>query len=319
MTPPDAIWYGKHPVPWYLALLEPVYGRLAQFHQRWQKARAEHAGVPVVIIGNLTVGGSGKTPLIIHLVNQLKNDLRIGVISRGYGSSAGSGPVAVTDDSQSAQVGDEPLLIRQQTGVPVMVGSHRVNAARALVEQASVELILSDDGLQHQRLKRDLEVVVVDFKRGFGNGRLLPAGPLREPITRLKSVDFVLENGNPESMLLRPAAAVALHSGKQQALKDFIGRPVHAVAGIGNPERFFAMLRGLGLTLITHQFPDHHVYQPTDFEAMHSETVLTTSKDAVKLGGLALTDCWVVPVSVELAGAVAQPLLERILSLMARP
>ncbi len=315
MRAPDDIWYGSQPVPWHLSLLEKLYRPLAAAHRRIGQINAGEAGVPVVVIGNLTAGGSGKTPLLIHLVNLLKTEFSIGVISRGYGSSAGRGPIAVSPDTDPASVGDEPQMIWQHTGVPVVVGSDRLRAAQALVNGQQVDLIFSDDGLQHHKLKRDLEVVVMDATRGFGNRRLIPAGPLREPLSRLDSVDFLIENGSIQSMSLVPGQAAQLSGDGRKPLADFADKPVHAVAGIGHPERFFCMLEDAGLTVNRHPFDDHHNYQPNDLSALKNETVLTTAKDATKLHHLGLTNCWVVPVSVTLAPDVARPLVQAIRSL----
>ncbi|MFK7955490.1 MAG: tetraacyldisaccharide 4'-kinase [Lysobacterales bacterium] len=315
MRAPEEIWYGNQPVPWHLSVLEKLYRPLAAIHQRLRRLKAGRVGVPVVVIGNLTVGGSGKTPLLIHLVNLLKSEFSIGVVSRGYGSSAGRGPIPVNQDSDAASVGDEPKMIWQGTGVPVMVGSNRLDAANVLVKRQQVDLIFSDDGLQHHQLGRDLEIVVVDAARGFGNRRQIPAGPLREPLERLKSVDFVIKNGAPESMTLVPGNAVLLNGDDQKPLSSFAAEPVHAVAGIGHPERFFTMLEAAGLAVHRHPFDDHHAYQLSDLAALRNETVLTTAKDATKLAQLGLTRCWIVPVSVQLAPALAEPLLKAIRSL----
>ncbi len=312
MREPESIWYGDDPVPFHLKVLEAVYRPAAALHQRWRRSRARHPGVPVVIIGNLTVGGSGKTPLLIHLAQRLQERYRVGVVSRGYGSTAGAGPRLVKPDDTPANVGDEPLLIARETSLPVMVGSHRFGAARTLVTEHSVELLLSDDGLQHGQLARDLEVVVVDQARGFGNRRQLPAGPLREPLSRLETVDFVVHNGSAEGMRLSLSIAVNLATGERRPLESFAGEAVHAVAGIGHPTRFFDALRELGIEARRHPFPDHHRYDEADLAAFANETILTTSKDAVKLTSERIADCWEVPVTVTLNPTLEDQLVKRI-------
>ncbi|MEM9531132.1 MAG: tetraacyldisaccharide 4'-kinase [Pseudomonadota bacterium] len=295
----NQIWYEGGTVPWYLSWLERLYRVLRPFQQRWQKLRAAHPGVPVVVVGNLTVGGTGKTPLIVHLAQRLAaRSVTVGVVSRGYGSSAGPGPVEVSDDSPPAAVGDEPLLIRQTTGVPVVVGSDRLAGCRHLVDRHGVTLILADDGLQHRRLKRDLEIVVVDHERGFGNGRLLPAGPLREPPNQLGPDVITVRNGDDMKLALKRAGNIK--RGGKQALTEFCGRPVVAMAGIGRPERFFQALEQEGLTIERNALPDHVNYQHELVADLIDKTVLTTSKDAVKLRDVAGEDWWEVPVEVTL-------------------
>ncbi|MEM6936795.1 MAG: tetraacyldisaccharide 4'-kinase [Pseudomonadota bacterium] len=317
MREPESIWYGGASVPLHLKLLEAVYRPVAALHQRWRRSRARHPGAPVIVIGNLTVGGSGKTPLLIHLAKQLSARYRVGVVSRGYGSTAGAGPRLVSVEDSPSSVGDEPLLIARETSAPVMVGSNRVDSACRLVDEHGVEILLSDDGLQHGQLARDLEIVVVDEARGFGNRRQLPAGPLREPLSRLETVDFVIHNGSAESMMLTLANAVNLQSGESRPLDAFVGKAVHAVAGIGHPGRFFASLKKLGIEAQQHPFPDHHPFSDDELAAFGSETILTTSKDAVKLRGQGLADCWEVPVTVALGVTLEGELLTRIDKLMA--
>ena len=259
--------------------------------------------VPVVVVGNLTVGGAGKTPLVIWLAQRLHDrGVRVAVLSRGYGGRAATFPVAVAPTTDPSLVGDEPVLIAQRTGCPVVVDPDRVRGARWLLAQAPCDLFVADDGLQHYRLGRDLEIVLVDGERRFGNGLLLPAGPLREDRGRLRSVDFVVSNGGApgpgehamalEARLVRPLAG----AGVAQPIEAWRGRRVHALAGIGHPERFFAMLRALGLEVEALPFPDHHVFTAADLDPPGDGPVLMTEKDAVKCRALAGARHWVVPV-----------------------
>ena len=226
---------------------------------------------------------------------------RPGIASRGYGGSAAARATRVTADADPAWVGDEPLLLVRRCRCPVVVGRDRVAAARRLVDEMGCDLVISDDGLQHYRLRRDLEILVVDAVRRFGNGRCLPAGPLREPVARARRVDLVILNGEDGDdgprMRLRPGPAVSLAKPElTRALLDFRGSRVTAVAGIGHPQRFFAMLRGLGLDIDARPYPDHHRFSAADVAAWPPGPVLMTEKDAVKCIGLTGADAWYVPV-----------------------
>jgi tetraacyldisaccharide 4'-kinase len=285
-------------------------------------------GRPVVVVGNLTVGGTGKTPLVAWLAEGLsERGLIVGVLSRGYGSSGGS-PRVVEPSSGWREVGDEPLLLRQRTGCATVVSTDRVAGARALIERG-VDVIIADDGLQHLRLARDCEVIVVDGARGFGNGRLLPAGPLREPVSQLARADLVVINGAPEhaslarlgpqanarfvQMKLFPGNVVPLDGRRTaRALESFRGQRVHAVAGIGNPARFFGDLRGRGLDIIEHPFADHHPFTAADLEFGDTAPVLMTEKDAVKCRAFASARLWYVPVTARFSDAHATEVLERV-------
>jgi tetraacyldisaccharide 4'-kinase len=264
--------------------------------------------VPVLVVGNLTVGGTGKTPLVLWLVDRLREQgFRPGIVSRGYGSKQGRQPISVTPDSAAAQVGDEPLLLARRSACPVMIHPDRVRAARALLATHSVNVIVSDDGLQHYRLARDLEIAVLDGQRRYGNGRLLPAGPLREPLSRLRSIDFMVCNGahpgpGEAAMTLQGDNAVSIVDPlRVRPLGRFgLGARVHAVAGIGNPARFFAHLRGAELVPIEHPFPDHHAFSADDFAFPDALPIIMTEKDAVKCRGLCGPNAWYVPVQARL-------------------
>jgi tetraacyldisaccharide 4'-kinase len=277
--------------------------------------------VPVVVVGNITVGGAGKTPLTLWLARELqRRGRRPGIVSRGYGSGAREpGPVSV--DSGPEEVGDEPLLLARRSGVPVWVGRDRAATARALLAaHPAVDVILCDDGLQHYRLGRDAEVAVFDG-RGAGNGWRLPLGPLREPLSRLASVDAVVCNGGGKVEAPVPSFPMALRAGNFHILaeparvctaQELKGKPLHAVAGIGDPERFFRTLEGLDLAFSRHPFPDHHAYRPGDLDFGRDAVVLMTEKDAVKCAGFAAGEAWVLPVEAEVPPALVDTLLEKI-------
>jgi len=313
---------------WFLArpswlLLWPLLLLLSRFFRavvalrrglyRLGVLRAQRLPVPVVVVGNIIVGGAGKTPLTIHLVQALRAaGRRPGIISRGYGGTAGHrGVQAVQPDDTPAVVGDEPLLLARRTGVPVVVGADRVAAGRALLAaHPGVDLLVCDDGLQHYRLARDVEIAVMDG-RGIGNGRLLPAGPLREPAGRLASVTAVVGHAGAEALWqplaartasftlrLQPGPFASLADPLRQCAADALrGRKLYAIAGIGAPERFFATLESLGLTGCTARaFPDHHAYTAADLAFARDGVLLMTEKDAVKCRPLYSGEAWVLPV-----------------------
>lgn len=300
-------WYSTEPAPLPLRPLAALYGLIADRIAATTRAQAVRLPVPVIVVGNLSVGGTGKTPVTIWLVQQaLALGFRPGVISRGYGGRAAQYPLRVTASSDPAACGDEPALIARRTRVPVAVAPDRVAAARLLIEEGGVDLLIADDGLQHHRLARDLEFCVVDGARGLGNGARLPAGPLRDAPSRLASVDAVIVNGTLRSplpahgrpqfaMQLVIENALSLVDGDTRALSAFAGRTVHAVAGIGHPPRYFAALEAQGLVVIPQPFPDHHRYVPSDLAFGDDLPVLMTEKDAVKCAAFARQGLWCVP------------------------
>ncbi len=320
----ERVWYGEEPGgAWLLplALLFDLVVRLRRlaFRQGWLSSG--HPGCPVVVVGNLTVGGSGKTPLTVWLASALAaRGLKVGIASRGHGGTA-RGPLEVTAASDPAVVGDEPVLLAHRTGARVVVARDRLAAARQLAPH--VDVILADDGLQHYRLARDLEILVIDGRRRFGNGRLLPAGPLREPLSRAGSVDIVVLNGAPArsgefSMALAPQAVVEFATGARTPLCAWRGRLVHAVAGIAAPARYFATLRGAGLMPIEHPLPDHARIAPGDVSFGDGLPVLMTEKDAVKCGSFPPAGLAYVEVAASFAEREGEDLLGRVLALLPR-
>ncbi len=339
MSIAERVWYQGH---WLSPLLAPLgwlYCGIVQVRRRLYQVgwlASYSAPVPVIVVGNLTVGGTGKTPLALWLAGYLAGcGYRPGIALRGYGrerfdakaesdtrADAGaeeqpsrqtSGqalaqqPRQVPIDGEASRFGDEAVLLAQRASCPVMICRDRVAAARELAERCGCDLVITDDGLQHYRLRRQLEILVVDGERGFGNRRCLPAGPLREPVGRRHWVDLVIENSGSEKyvapldsyrMQLEPADAVSLvDPSRRRPLADFAGQPVTAVAGIGNPQRFFAMLRGFGLTVVPRPYPDHHRYCRSDLRSWSAGTVLMTEKDAVKCRAFARSTHWYVPVT----------------------
>lgn len=318
------VWYGgAREGAWWLRPPALVFGALVRLRRAAYRAgvlRSRRVGRPVIVVGNLSVGGTGKTPLVMELARLFgERGLRVGIVSRGYGGRARA-PMLVSGADGPEVTGDEAWLMQRRTGCPVAVGRDRVAAARLLAETGA-ELILSDDGLQHYALARDAEVVVIDAERGLGNGELLPAGPLREPPARLAEVEALVLNGGPcaewpqaISMRLVPDAAVHIGGSEPpRTLAGFAGQGVHAVAGIGNPGRFFAMLRAHGLQIVEHPFPDHHVFAAGELEFGDVRPVLMTEKDAVKCTSFRNARLWYVPVRCELAPLDAQRLLALLL------
>jgi tetraacyldisaccharide 4'-kinase len=314
----ESAWYAGGRAPWWTRPLAALYGvaiRLRGGLYRAGVLRSVRLPVPVIVIGNLSVGGTGKTPLTIAVAAALRaRGYRPGVVSRGYGGSQRE-PLLLGDAPNPAQVGDEPCLIHA-SGVPVAVGRDRPAAARLLLG-AGCRVLVADDGLQHYRLARDMEICVIDGARRFGNGRLLPAGPLREPLSRLRRVDLRVCNGaiaedGEYLMQLCGGDVVALSDGRVQPLAGFRDQPVHAVAAIGNPRRFFDSLRAAGIAPIEHAFADHHDFAAADLDFADGLPVLMTDKDAVKCQRFAQPHWWRVPVRAELPAAFFDALMMRI-------
>lgn len=262
--------------------------------------------VPIVVVGNITVGGSGKTPVVEAVVRHLRRGgWKPGIVSRGYGGRAKDWPRHVTAESPPGEVGDEPVLLARRAGCPIVVDPDRPAAVRVLLRDTDCDVVVADDGLQHLALERTVEIVVVDGERGFGNGFCLPAGPLREPRRRLASVDLVVYNGGggPEGYtcaLVGDTAVNLADEAEQQPLHRFSGDDMHAVAGIGNPGRFFRHLQSFGVHANEHAYGDHHQFTPADLEFGTAGPVLMTEKDAVKCTAFAARNMWYVPVQAEL-------------------
>lgn len=317
-------WQRRGAIAWLLWPASLAFGCVVFFRRLFFKLRlfkSHAAGIPVVVVGNLTAGGSGKTPLVLRLAELLReHHWKPGIVSRGYG---GSLPHAseVHIASDPAEVGDEPILLARRSGCPVWVAAERTEACRLLREQhPECDVILSDDGLQHYALRRDLEICVVDG-RAFGNGFLQPAGPLREPRSRLRSVDAVVVQGAAEvkgyRMELQGDKLVRLTDARDvRSAKSFAGQRVHAVAGIGDPKRFFLHLARFGVKVVPHPFPDHHPFRAEDLAFGDGDPVVMTEKDAVKCkriaGGNPQAQYWVMPVSASLDPAFERWLLEKL-------
>lgn len=303
----DHYWYSQNLFAWALLPLSWLFRLVALVRRKMYRANilaSTRLPVPVIVVGNISVGGTGKTPLLIALCELLKTlGYRPGVVSRGYGADL-QGEVLVTEHSAAEKVGDEPLLIASRSGCPVAVGSRRPAAAKLLLKNHDCNIILSDDGLQHYAMQRDIEIAVVDASRLHGNGHCLPAGPLREPTSRLNSVDFVVYNGKTDFAYwfdLEFMTAVNVATGATAELKSFSGQKVHAVAGIGNPERFFEQLENEGIEIVPHRFSDHHAYTLNDLSYDDALPVLMTEKDAVKCTHFKLSTLWSVPVTANLS------------------
>ncbi len=272
----------------------------------------------MVVVGNIAVGGTGKTPLVVWLVRCLReHGYRPGVLCSGYGGTGGDWPRHVREDSDPAEVGDEAVLVAKRGGCPVVAGRDRVAAARSLLHRSDCDIVVSDDGLQHYRLARDLEIAVLDGLRRHGTGWCLPAGPLREPVSRLESVDFVVAKGSARAGEYRMDLAgrtlrLAADDSIEVDAAALAATPVHAVAGIGNPASFFGCLRGLGLRIVPREFPDHHPFSAGDIEFPDDRPVIMTEKDAVKCRGFARERHWYLPVDAEVDPAFESDLIARL-------
>lgn len=322
------IWQSKSLITWLLLPLSLLFWLISQvrlflYRKNWLKSY--RSPVPVLVVGNISVGGNGKTPVVVWLVEQLQaQGVKVGVISRGYGGKSKSFPQLVTKASSAEMVGDEPVLIVQRTEVPLAVSPNRQQSIELLLSQFELDLIITDDGLQHYALQRDIEWVVVDGVRRFGNGFVLPAGGLRELPSRLKTVQAVICNGGkPEAgehlMSLEPSYAENLQTGERKPLSEFIGKNCVAIAGIGYPPRFFTMLETLGIQLgKTQGFADHQAFDTEQLSNLaDSETaLLMTEKDAVKCRTFARENWWFVPVSAKFSEKSTACLLETIKSFL---
>jgi tetraacyldisaccharide 4'-kinase len=313
-------WASRGAIAWLLwpaSLMFAVVVRVRRIFYKLKILGSTHPGIPVIVVGNLTAGGSGKTPLVLRIAEILKeHGWKPGIVSRGYGGNTDA-PREASIASDPAEVGDEPMLLARRSGCPVWVAPDRVQACLALrTQHPECDVIVSDDGLQHYALRRDLEICVLD-ERSLGNGFLHPAGPLREPRARLRSVDAVVVHGKSEQpgyrMGLEGEQLVRMTDAREvRAAKSFAGQRVHAVAGIGDPKRFFLQLARFGLKPVPHPFPDHHPFRADDLAFGDTDPVVMTEKDAVKCKRFAQAHFWVFPVSAALDPAFQRWLLERL-------
>ena len=316
----DRYWYSQNPVAWLLLPLAAIYCALASlrfyfYSKDW--LRRFKASVPVIVVGNISVGGTGKTPLIIKLCEILQQQgKKPGIISRGYGGKSAIYPLEIGNSTLAHDAGDEALLLARRTQCPVVVGPDREANINLLLERHGCDIILSDDGMQHYRMHRDVEIAVVDTARQFGNGFCLPAGPLREPVIRLRSVDMVIANGGTPHQLafvIKPVHLISLAEDARVAdLSQFKDQKVHAVAGIGHPLRFFNTLNAHGIECIPHAFPDHHVFSISDLHFGDDLPVLMTEKDAVKCKGFYMPRHWYLTIDIELT-TIAQQRIDHLI------
>lgn len=331
----EKVWFKQHQAKWLVVplllpftLLFLILTSLRRFLYRVGVFPSFKVSVPVIIVGNIGIGGNGKTPVVLFLIEQCKKlGLNVGIVSRGYGGKAPHYPYLLNEKSTASEAGDEPILIYQRTKIPVVVGADRVAAAKHLIAQGC-NIIIADDGLQHYKLVRDMELIIVDAKRKFGNGLLLPAGPLREGKWRLETVDFIISNQTIETsndekkpinhldMFLCPQFICNIKTNEKMSLQLFMKqhKTVNAMAGIGDPERFFSTLRNQHFDIKTALgFVDHHHFSEADLNHFTAEIpLLMTEKDAVKCKKFAKEHWWYVPVGAEFSEEAIQPLLDRI-------
>lgn len=329
----ETLWYTPKATA-LNALFAPILWPLSQLtHWLTHKKRLNHLNAPktkytapVVVVGNISVGGTGKTPFIIWLVSQLKKaHLKVGIVSRGYGASTNSFPYSLNSDDSPEQVGDEPKLLHERLGVPVVIDPNRHNAVKHLLKNHDIDVVLSDDGMQHYAMHRDLEIALIDGTRGLGNEKLLPAGPLREPKSRLDSVDYIVSSvsqwGGSHLMAYELSDVLSVNAQTSTShpikqLVDFKGQTVHGVAGIGHPQRFFDALQGRGIQVVPHPFSDHHKYTAQDLDFGDDLPILMTEKDAVKCRKFLSDKLWYLPVTAQLPIAFQHELIDCIKALV---
>jgi tetraacyldisaccharide 4'-kinase len=317
-------WYTKHFVRFLLWPFSLIFQLIAYLRRGFYQVKTRQSfPVPIIVIGNLTIGGAGKTPLVIFLANYLQQQgYRPGIVSRGYGGKQNQIPRQVRSEDRPEEVGDEAVLIKRHCSCPVFIGRKRVKTVEALLQESDCDLVICDDGLQHYALARDIEIVVIDGERRFGNGMSPPAGPLRERLRRLKTVDLIVSNGFSEAgeyqMNLVPHRLVNIKKADIQEAPDFFrGKHINAVAGIGNPERFFQTLKKLGYIARTFAFPDHFIFSAKDVVFDNPDPVVMTEKDAVKCVSFSTEAFWYLSVVAELEPAFIEKFMEK-LSLLDR-
>lgn len=305
---PPHFWFERNWKSFLLLPVAAVFQLIAAIRKFYFRKiyRPFRFNVPIIVVGNVTVGGTGKTPLVIWLAEFLKNNgYKPGIVSRGYSGKA-SKPQVVTWSSDPLEVGDEAIVIARRTNCPMVIGKKRVAAVKKLLHESDCDVVISDDGLQHYALWRDLEIIVLDSVRGFGNGFCLPAGPLRESVIFLQHIDFKRNNFNiffqdsGYQMQYNPGKFTNVNLPRiTKDYAEFLGQKVHAVAGIGNPEKFFNLLQTLGLEIIKHPFPDHYDFHSMDFP-FANELIIMTEKDAVKCEKFANNNFWFLPITAQL-------------------
>jgi len=314
-------WYSKNTLTQILRPLSLIFCGIVAIRKSLYSLKIlkqTKLDVPVIVVGNITVGGTGKTPLVIWIAKYLReNGFTPGIVSRGYMGKAKSWPQQVRPDSDPVIVGDEAILIARQAQCPMAVGPDRVEVAKTLLKYSQCDIIISDDGLQHYALQRTIEVIVIDGVRRFGNGFCLPAGPLREAVNRMDKADFIVTNG-----IAYQGEFAMRYTGKELVnllepdstlmLSEFKDKKVHAISAIGNPQRFFDFLRSQGLELIEHSFPDHYMYVQNDITFDDELAVLMTEKDAVKCQRYDIKNCWYLPINVEMKKEFGLRLLDKI-------
>ncbi len=323
----EAIWYDpekKNSIGRFLLMpLSYVYSAINNYQRNTQTKNLAKLACPVIVIGNITVGGTGKTPLTIHVVKLLqKSGYKPAIITRGYGGKATTWPQSVTVDSDASLVGDEAVLMASRTSVPVFAGANRLESIEQLLKVHDCDVIVSDDGLQHYKLPRDIQIAVIDATRQLGNGYCLPAGPLREKKERLDDCDLIVVNGqntqnyNYHEMTLLGHTLINLSTNIEKDLSDFNGQEVQAMTGIGNPQRFYTTLKSQGLKVIENSFPDHHAFEVSDLSFSTESIVLMTEKDAVKCKPLlrlgSADNYWYLPITAKLSTDFDASLLEKL-------
>lgn len=320
----NQIWYQGATIPFRYVMLSKLFALVSGFRRKLYQLgilKSHKIKCPVVIVGNITVGGVGKTPFVIWLVNHLQaNGIKVGVVSRGYGGKRENEPMLVIPQTSAKAAGDEALLIAKHTNAPVFVGKNRVKAAQKLLLDYRVDVIISDDGLQHYALKRDVEIVLIDVKYGLGNEKLLPAGPLREDRSRLESVDRVIFKGkrlDSHYFEYQPLMVYALGANKtQRSIESFRNQPINAMAGIAHPDSFFNMLSEQGLAIVKNPLDDHEKLTAKHFEFDNNDPIFITEKDAVKCVDLKLSNVWVVVLKLVLKPETQEDIMKLITGLI---
>jgi tetraacyldisaccharide 4'-kinase len=336
-------WYDKSFLMYLLVPASFLYRFVIRIHRWMYRSGFKKSfgfALPIIVIGNITVGGTGKTPLVIALAKLLSaKGYKPGIVSRGYKAKTKYFPLFVTERSDPIAVGDEALLLRLQTNCPVVIAPNRAEAVQLLLQNSDCNIVLCDDGLQHHRLKRDIEIVLIDGERHFGNGFCLPAGPLREPKKRLSSVDFVIVHTNHQTdfshdkncpehkdFLIKTSFTITLQPGliynlmhSELKFPEKSDALIHAVTGIGNPKRFFDLLRQMGFKVIEHIFPDHYQFKPQDFSFGEDAIVVMTEKDATKCHTFAQSNYWVLPVSAHLDNNFIDSFFKKLVTLQSEP